>query len=86
MACLELGCEMPAGRTPVRREVVEHDFLIKTILKHGIECNTVKGQYCAMCIEELTAERPTLVFFLAPTNLSNHMDSQARTGDTVLVR
>jgi hypothetical protein len=47
VACLELGCEMPAGGTPVRREVVEHDFLIKTILKHDIKCNTFKGQYNA---------------------------------------
>jgi hypothetical protein len=35
----------------------------------------------------LNTKRLTLVFFLAPTrNLSNHMDRQARTGDTVLVK
>jgi hypothetical protein len=29
-------------------------------------------------------KRPTRVFFLVPTNLSNHMDKQARTHDIVL--
>jgi hypothetical protein len=51
VACLELGCEMPARWTPVRREVVEHDFLIKTDLKHGIECNIFKAQYSASKIK-----------------------------------
>jgi hypothetical protein len=37
----------------------------------------------------LNIGRPTLVFFLAPTKLSNHMDTldrQARTGDIALVK
>ncbi len=51
VACLELRCEMPAGGAPVRREVVEHDFLFKTDLKHGIECNIFKGQYRASRIK-----------------------------------
>jgi hypothetical protein len=31
-------------------------------------------------------KRPTIVFFLGPRNLSHHIDRQARTGDTVLVK
>ncbi len=34
----------------------------------------------------LNTKRPTLVFFWVPRNLSNHMDKQARTGATVLVK
>ncbi len=34
----------------------------------------------------LNAKRPTLVFFLSPTNLFKHMDRQAHTGDTVLAK
>jgi hypothetical protein len=37
-------------------------------------------------VKELNTERPTLVFFWLTRNLSNHMDRQARTGDTVLVK
>jgi hypothetical protein len=35
----------------------------------------------------LITKRPTIVFFFrVPRNLSHHMDRQARTGDTVLVK
>ncbi len=36
--------------------------------------------------ERMYTKRPTIVFFLVPRNLSNHMIMQARTGDTVLVK
>ncbi len=52
------------------------------VKKHGficmyIVCNKQRG---------LNIKRHTLVFFLAPRNHSNHMDKQARTGDTVLIK
>ncbi len=36
--------------------------------------------------EELNTKKPTPVSFWFPRNLSNHMDRQARTRDTVLVK
>jgi hypothetical protein len=36
--------------------------------------------------ERMNTKRPTLVFFWDPRNLSNHMDRQAHTGDTVIVK
>jgi hypothetical protein len=36
-------------------------------------------------VEELNTESPHWSSFWLPQNLSNHMDRQARTGDTVLV-
>ncbi len=34
----------------------------------------------------LNIKRPKLVFFLAPTKLSNYIDRQVRTRDTVLIK
>ncbi len=51
-------------------------FLCMTVYRHNMLCT----------IEELNTERPTLVLYLLSRNLSNHMDRQVRTGDTVLVK
>jgi hypothetical protein len=37
-------------------------------------------------IEEVITRGTQIVFFFVPTNLSNHMDRQARTRDTALVK
>jgi hypothetical protein len=46
----------------------------------------VKRKILGPIIKELITEKPTLVFFLVPGNLSNHMDRKVRAGDIVLVK
>jgi hypothetical protein len=52
--------------------------MTSTNLQSTVELRT---KVAVAVVEELNIERSTL-----PRNLSNHMDMQTRTGDTVLVR
>jgi hypothetical protein len=61
-------------------------YLYRHIM-YNLLCTAFFTNVTVFSIEELKSERPTLVFFLAPIPLlrSNHMDRQARTGDTVYI-
>ncbi len=52
------------------------------VKKHGFICMYILWHKQ----RGLNIKRHTLVFFLAPRNLSNHMDRQAHTSNTVLVK